>query len=72
MLEVLVVLALKKEDKELYFSFTNYVTPGSIYKYNIKEAELQNYIENQTLILIPKITKANKCFTHLKTVQKYL
>lgn len=26
----------KKEDKELYYSFTNYVTPGSIYKYNIE------------------------------------
>ena len=27
----------KKEEKELYYSFTNYVTPGSIYKYNIKD-----------------------------------
>lgn len=26
----------KKEEKELYYSFTNYVTPGSIYKYNIE------------------------------------
>ncbi|TXK72663.1 prolyl oligopeptidase family protein [Mesonia sp. HuA40] len=26
----------KKEDKELYYSFTNYVTPGSIYKYDIE------------------------------------
>lgn len=25
----------KKEDKELHYSFTNYVTPGSIYKYDI-------------------------------------
>jgi prolyl oligopeptidase len=25
----------KKEDKELYYSFTNYITPGSIYKYDI-------------------------------------
>jgi len=25
----------KKEENELYYSFTNYVTPGSIYKYNI-------------------------------------
>ncbi len=25
----------KKEQKELYYSFTNYKTPGSIYKYNI-------------------------------------
>ena len=26
----------KKEDKELYYSFTNYTTPGSIYKYDIE------------------------------------
>lgn len=26
----------KKDEKELYFSFTNYVTPGSIYKYDIE------------------------------------
>jgi len=26
----------KKNEKELYFSFTNYVTPGSIYKYDIE------------------------------------
>jgi len=25
----------KKEETELYYSFTNYVTPGSIYKYNV-------------------------------------
>ena len=27
----------KKEEDVLYYSFTNYTTPGSIYKYNIKE-----------------------------------
>jgi len=27
----------KMEDTETYYSFTNYVTPGSIYKYNIKD-----------------------------------
>lgn len=26
----------KKEDKELFYNFTNYVTPGNIYKYNIE------------------------------------
>ena len=26
----------KKEDKELYYNFTNYVTPGNIYKYNLE------------------------------------
>ncbi len=34
----------KKEKKELYYSFTNYVTPGSIYKYDIEigTSELYN------------------------------
>lgn len=38
----------KKEEKELYYSFTNYTTPGSIYKYNIENG-------NSTLYNQPKI-----------------
>ena len=33
----------KKEEKVLYFSFTNYVTPGSIYKYDIEEGTSELY-----------------------------
>ncbi|MBZ9730210.1 prolyl oligopeptidase family serine peptidase [Salegentibacter sp. JZCK2] len=33
----------KKENEELYYSFTNYVTPGTIYKYNIEEGTSQVY-----------------------------
>ena len=33
----------KKEEKELYYSFTNYVTPGSIYKYNIEAGYSELY-----------------------------
>ena len=33
----------KKEDAELYYSFTNYVTPGSIYKFNIKNGSSELY-----------------------------
>ncbi|MAN28288.1 MULTISPECIES: prolyl oligopeptidase family serine peptidase [Mesonia] len=33
----------KKEEKELYYSFTNYITPGSIYKYNIEEGTSELY-----------------------------
>lgn len=33
----------KKEEKSLYFSFTNYTTPGSIYKYNIAEGTSELY-----------------------------
>ena len=33
----------KKEKEELYYSFTNYVTPGTIYKYNIEEGTSEVY-----------------------------
>jgi len=33
----------KKEDKELYFSFTNYNTPGSSYKYNVETGTYDQY-----------------------------
>ncbi len=33
----------KKEEKEFYFSFTNYNTPGSSFKYNVKTGEYQQY-----------------------------
>ena len=33
----------KKEEKELYYSFTNYNTPSSIYKYNVETGESVQY-----------------------------
>ena len=33
----------KKEEKELYYSFTNYVTPGSIYKFDVEKGVSQLY-----------------------------
>ncbi|MGB3149627.1 MAG: S9 family peptidase, partial [Maribacter sp.] len=33
----------KKEDKEFYFYFTNYVTPGSSFKYNVETGEYTSY-----------------------------
>jgi len=33
----------KKEDKEFYFSFTNYNTPGSSYKYNVETGAYEQY-----------------------------
>ncbi|MDN6311167.1 MAG: prolyl oligopeptidase family serine peptidase, partial [Psychroflexus sp.] len=33
----------KKEEENLYFSFTNYTTPGSIYKYNIAKGTSKLY-----------------------------
>lgn len=35
----------KKEEKELYYSFTNYVTPPSIYKYNIESGKSELFIK---------------------------
>ncbi len=35
----------KKEEEELYYSFTNYVTPGSIYKYEIEGGNSELYIK---------------------------
>src|SRR5690606_7731712 len=33
----------KSTDKELYYSFTNYVNPGTIYKYDITEGKSEIY-----------------------------
>ncbi|HET8886144.1 MAG TPA: prolyl oligopeptidase family serine peptidase, partial [Salinimicrobium sp.] len=33
----------KKDEKELYYSFTNYVTPGTIYKYDIEKGVSKIY-----------------------------
>ena len=33
----------KKEDQEFYFSFTNYNTPGSSYKYNVETGDYEQY-----------------------------
>ncbi|MBU2975122.1 prolyl oligopeptidase family serine peptidase [Zobellia sp. B3R18] len=33
----------KKENKEFYFSFTNYIIPGSSFKYNVETGEYTSY-----------------------------
>ena len=35
----------KKDEKELYYSFTNYVTPPSIYKYDIESGKSELFIK---------------------------
>lgn len=35
----------KKEEKELYFTFSNYTTPGTIYKYDPASGESKEYIK---------------------------
>jgi len=71
----------KKEDKELYYSFTNYITPGSIYKYDIEKgtSELfrkpnidfnpEDYESKQVLYKSKDGTKVPMIITHKKGLE---
>ena len=71
----------KKEEEVLYYSFTNYVTPGSIYKYNIEEgiSELyrkpeidfnpENYESKQVFYTSKDGTKIPMIITHKKGIE---
>ena len=71
----------KKEEKELYYSFTNYKTPGNIYKYDIKNgtSELfrkpdidfnpENYESNQVFYTSKDGTKVPMIITHKKDLE---
>ena len=71
----------KKEEKELYYNFTNYKTPSSIYKYNIETgtSELyrkpeidfnpENYESKQVFYTSKDGTKIPMIITHKKGVE---
>lgn len=71
----------KKDEKELYYSFTNYVTPGSIFKYNIEEGSSElyrkpeidfnpdNYESKQVFYTSKDGTKVPMIITHKKGVE---
>ncbi|WP_304156224.1 prolyl oligopeptidase family serine peptidase [Mesonia mobilis] len=71
----------KKEEKELYFSFTNYITPGSIYKYNIEEGtselyrkpeidfKAEDYESRQVFFTSKDGTKVPMIITHKKEIE---
>ncbi|WP_283641700.1 prolyl oligopeptidase family serine peptidase [Mesonia mobilis] len=71
----------KKEEKELYFSFTNYITPGSIYKYNIEEGtselyrkpeidfKAEDYESRQVFFTSKDGTKVPMIITHKKGIE---
>jgi prolyl oligopeptidase len=71
----------KKEDSELYYSFANYVTPGSIYKYDIKNgvSELyrkpsidfnsEDYESKQVFYTSKDGTKVPMIITHKKGIE---
>lgn len=71
----------KKEESELYYSFTNYVTPGSIYKFSIEsgKSELfrkpaidfnpEDYESNQVFYTSKDGTKVPMIITHKKGLE---
>ncbi|MFT4698713.1 MAG: prolyl oligopeptidase [Flavobacteriaceae bacterium] len=71
----------KKEDSEVYYSFTNYVTPGSIYKYDIEKGtsnlykksnidfNSDNYVSVQVFYSSKDGTKVPMIITHKKGIQ---
>ncbi len=72
----------KKEDKEFYFSFTNYIIPGSSYKYNVDTGEYQpywkpeidfdpdDYESNQIFYTSKDGTKVPMIITHKKGLER--
>ncbi|EOZ95910.1 Prolyl endopeptidase [Indibacter alkaliphilus LW1] len=72
----------KREEAELYYSFTSYITPGTIYKYDIEsgESELYNkpdiqfdpekYESNQVFYTSKDGTKIPMIITHKKGLKK--
>ncbi|MEX0291486.1 MAG: prolyl oligopeptidase family protein [Flavobacteriaceae bacterium] len=71
----------KKKDKEFYFSFTNYYTPGSSYKYDVETGEYldywkpeidfnpENYESKQVFYKSKDGTKIPMIITHKKGVE---
>ncbi|MBS9461384.1 S9 family peptidase [Flagellimonas sp. 389] len=71
----------KKDEKEFYFSFTNYNTPSSSYKYNVETGEYkqywkpeidfnpEDYESNQVFYTSKDGTKVPMIITHKKGVE---
>lgn len=71
----------KKEDKTLYYSFTNYKTPSTIYSYDVDKGESSvysqsgamfnpdNYVSNQVFYASKDGTKIPMIITHKKGVE---
>ena len=72
----------KKEDKDFYFSFTNYNTPASSYKYNVETGEYElywkpeidfdpnDYESNQVFYTSKDGTKIPMIITHKKGLER--
>ena len=55
----------KKKEKEFYFSFTNYNTPGSSYKYNVETGEYKQYWKPE-IDFDPASYESHQVFYHSK------
>ena len=55
----------KKEEKELYYSFTNYKTPGSIYKYNV-DSGISDLYRTSKIDFNPDEYESNQVFYQSK------
>ncbi|MBC2838093.1 prolyl oligopeptidase family protein [Robiginitalea sp. SC105] len=72
----------KKEEKEFYFNFTNYNTPGSSYKYNVETGEYElywkpdidfnpdDYVSSQVFYTSADGTRIPMIITHKKGIEK--
>ena len=72
----------KKEEKEFYFYFTNYNTPGSSYKYHVETGEYElywkpdidfnpdDYVSNQVFYESADGTRIPMIITHKKGLEK--
>lgn len=71
----------KKEEKEMYFSFTNYKTPSTTFKYNVESGEYEkywlpkidfnpdNYVSEQVFYTSKDGTKVPMMITHKKGIE---
>lgn len=71
----------KKEEKEMYFSFTNYKTPGTTFKYDVETGEYEkywepkidfnpeNYVSEQVFYTSKDGTKVPMMITHKKGIE---
>jgi prolyl oligopeptidase len=55
----------KHEDKTLYYTFSNYITPSSVYKYNVEEQSSEVY-KSPKIDFNPEDYESNQTFYKLK------
>ena len=59
----------KKEEKEMYYTFTSYIYPPTIFKYDIATGK-SSVIRKPACSLIPPSMSRSRCFTPRKTARR--